>query len=184
MTWHCDDDYGVCRAGGGHITLDFSDCDGYLNFLAWTPSTDLLMCEGDCDSDSDCKGDLECWRTEDHGKGVQPEGCRGSMYDSTADYCVAEGVAASVVARNPISDDMMPLDVNQDPPHAFAPHDFAPHDFEVKVVFPGPMYAVASIAVFVLLCFLWTVLVRRCRTKQQFQVVSQCDDSQEEDNCL
>jgi len=57
-------------------------------------------------------------------------------------------------------------------------------DFEVKVVFPGPEYAVALVAVFALLCFMWTVMVRRFRSKPQFQVVRQCGDSQEEDNCL
>ena len=47
----------------------------------------LAMCEGDCDSDSDCKDDLECFHRD--GDESVP-GCEDSPYATYGyDYCVS-----------------------------------------------------------------------------------------------
>ena len=52
-----------------------------------SPVTPLAMCEGDCDYDSDCKGDLICF--ERNGDESVP-GCDDSPYATTGyDYCVS-----------------------------------------------------------------------------------------------
>jgi len=171
VTWHCNDNTGKCDVWKS----DHDHCDGLLGWYGWTPETkgDMQLCDGDCDCDDDCSGNLECWRTEDHGLGAMPRGCQGAMYHETADYCVAAGYSASMTASNPLSDDMGPLDVDDNP-----------RPFEIKVVFPGPMYAVAFVVALGLLCCAWTVMVRQCRHKPHFQAVSRCSESEEEDNCL
>ena len=46
----------------------------------------LRECEGDCDNDSECEGNLKCFhRTYSGGLGPVP-GCRGVMFQD-ADYC-------------------------------------------------------------------------------------------------
>jgi len=52
-----------------------------------SPVTPLAMCEGDCDYDSDCKGDLICFQRD--GDESVP-GCDDSEYATTGyDYCVS-----------------------------------------------------------------------------------------------
>ncbi|EJK45080.1 hypothetical protein THAOC_36325 [Thalassiosira oceanica] len=54
--------------------------------VATEPVDPLSRCQGDCDSDSECEGDLLCWfRNEGDGIGLPP-GCLGSFY-SDYDYC-------------------------------------------------------------------------------------------------
>jgi len=55
-----------------------------LEWLGWNPRIPLLECQGDCDHDSDCEGDLLC------AADVVPPGCRGRPRRRgrrTADYC-------------------------------------------------------------------------------------------------
>jgi len=46
----------------------------------------LLECEGDCDSDADCHGNLRCWHRSKWSDLVPP-GCRGSPHKKSHDYC-------------------------------------------------------------------------------------------------
>ena len=59
-----------------------------LKSLEWRgeePDSALGRCEGDCDDDSDCIGDLECWQRTSNGMPVPP-GCSGQpLMDH--DYC-------------------------------------------------------------------------------------------------
>jgi len=53
------------------------------------PSDDcgcLLECEGDCDSDADCHGNLVCWH-RDGWDDLVPPGCRGDVHGRLYDYC-------------------------------------------------------------------------------------------------
>ena len=63
--------------------------NGKLHTYGATPTSyiPLAMCEGDCDSDSDCKDDLECFHRD--GDESVP-GCDDSPYATTGyDYCVS-----------------------------------------------------------------------------------------------
>ena len=53
----------------------------------WKPegAFPLQMCEGDCDDDNDCAGDLICFQRNG---GMDVPGCQGSD-DSTIDYCTS-----------------------------------------------------------------------------------------------
>ena len=53
-----------------------------------SPSKKCNVCEGDCDSDNDCKGDFVCFKRRKNGFKKVP-GCRGGKSDkSGTDYCV------------------------------------------------------------------------------------------------
>jgi hypothetical protein len=41
-------------------SLSASPPGSVLHFLAWNPSLPLQHCEGDCDRDADCDGDMIC----------------------------------------------------------------------------------------------------------------------------
>jgi hypothetical protein len=49
-----------------------------------TSSYPCSVCEGDCDSDSDCFGSLRCWQRSG---GRASNDCKGSMGPSGHDYC-------------------------------------------------------------------------------------------------
>jgi len=52
-----------------------------------SPNCDCLdECQGDCDSDNDCMGDLKCWHRNDWDDAVPP-GCSGSAHEKSHDYC-------------------------------------------------------------------------------------------------
>jgi len=63
-----------------------------LEWKGWHPSTPLSKCQGDCDSDDDCSGDLSCFQSD----AVAP-GCWGRRYD-LADYCYDPSSSAKAVA--------------------------------------------------------------------------------------
>jgi len=185
VTHHCDDDYGVCRAfNAAHGPINgIAHCDQYIVTLGLNPTHTLFACEGDCDSDIDCSnkyGDSVCFH-RNYASDPQPPGCLGTVF-SNWDYCVYE---TDLDAAYPGGWDA----ISHEPDAPEPALKVFPDDpmFEVKVVFPGPEYALALLAIFALVCFVWTVLVRRCRFKvgkPQFQVLNQCEDSQEENNCL
>lgn len=53
-----------------------------------SPSKKCNVCEGDCDSDNDCKGDFVCFKRRKNSFKKVP-GCRGGKSDkSGTDYCV------------------------------------------------------------------------------------------------
>jgi hypothetical protein len=55
-----------------------------LDFLDKDPSFTLALCQGDCDEDDDCEGDLVCFQRD----GDKPvPGCSGSD-GSRSDYCI------------------------------------------------------------------------------------------------
>ena len=58
---------------------------GKLDFLAWNPPTPLSRCQGDCDKDWDCAGDLVCLQRSAAGEDVP--GCTGGGVPSIADFC-------------------------------------------------------------------------------------------------
>ena len=54
--------------------------------LGWTPATiPLSECQGDCDNDNQCQGDLVCFEN-DVGETNVPEGCSGTA-NNHVDYC-------------------------------------------------------------------------------------------------
>ena len=46
----------------------------------------LTECQGDCDSDNDCKGELLCWQRDDWSTPIPP-GCYGTPHFKMYDYC-------------------------------------------------------------------------------------------------
>lgn len=83
----------------------------------WKPSGayPLQMCEGDCDDDNDCAGDLICFQRN---TGLEVPGCKGSD-ESTIDYCTNAQFAISSpsllahVGNNGKPEDAFPLKVCQ-----------------------------------------------------------------------
>lgn len=60
-----------------------------LEFVSWTPNGLLQICEGDCDSDDDCEGDLICFVREGAISTITVPGCAGEdLVDSNVDFCV------------------------------------------------------------------------------------------------
>jgi len=56
-----------------------------LRNVGGNPITPLFICEGDCDKDEDCNGDLMCFHNVDDATDV-PEGCVGTA-SANWDYC-------------------------------------------------------------------------------------------------
>jgi len=52
-----------------------------VSWLGWSPGSGLQECEGDCDNNDDCSGNLQCFHN-----GIPP-GCEGAAENSAADYC-------------------------------------------------------------------------------------------------
>jgi hypothetical protein len=61
-----------------------------LDFVAWSPPLPLQHCQGDCDNDSDCDGEMICFRRDIVNSEIPP-GCeklQGMMILRIADFCV------------------------------------------------------------------------------------------------
>merc|ERR1711981_662345 len=67
-------DYCVRRANSSHYT-----------FFGWHTRGRLGRCQGDCDSNKDCRRGLRCAQTNGYARG---NGCRGRSHKKAADYCV------------------------------------------------------------------------------------------------
>ena len=69
------------------VTVYCSSPRTELEFLGWGPAnrTALGECQGDCDSDDECEGDLVCFYNDAFETNV-PDGCIGTAYDHV-DYC-------------------------------------------------------------------------------------------------
>lgn len=67
-------------------------------------ASNLKECEGDCDSDSDCSGNLKCYYN------ALPPGCTGSIV-STMDYCYDSSNSGNVLPAHPAFpvDDVFPM---------------------------------------------------------------------------
>jgi len=60
-----------------------------LNFVRNPPRSPLGLCEGDCDDDDECAGDLKCFQRNRRGQAVP--GCSpGGDDDNTSDFCYRE----------------------------------------------------------------------------------------------
>ena len=58
-----------------------------MSFVAWTPTEPLGNCQGDCDSDLDCAGNLECFQRDGDATVAVP-GCNNSnQLDPSVDVC-------------------------------------------------------------------------------------------------
>ena len=56
-----------------------------LEFLSWSPPELLQQCQGDCDMDVECAGDMICY----HRTASAPvPGCENSDVPSIADFCI------------------------------------------------------------------------------------------------
>merc|ERR1711981_552639 len=55
-------------------------------FFGWKPRGKLGRCQGDCDSNKECRGDLRCDHTNGYARGA---GCNGRSHKKMADYCVS-----------------------------------------------------------------------------------------------
>merc|ERR1719334_3144393 len=68
-------------------TVDYFLCDAppHLVDVELDPNYALAECEGDCDNDSDCEGDLVCFHNVDGSSDVAP-GCQGTA-TANWDYC-------------------------------------------------------------------------------------------------
>jgi len=91
-------DHGLrCAQTSGHLTkhncggkgkkyADYCVKDYKFNFRGWTVKGKLGICEGDCDSNKNCRAGLRCAQTNGYLKGHQCAG-RGRR---AADYCVSD----------------------------------------------------------------------------------------------
>jgi hypothetical protein len=68
--------------------LSLSDID-VIDFLVWVPSLPLQHCEGDCDKDMDCAGDMICYQRDRGHIGGVP-GCEvdNDAPPALADFCI------------------------------------------------------------------------------------------------
>ena len=57
-----------------------------LEWKGWSPSGSLGWCQGDCDNDSHCEGDLKCFHD------TVPPGCSGTAASNSADYCGSDQI--------------------------------------------------------------------------------------------
>jgi len=93
LCWQRDSGDGLPLGCEGTPGRDYDYCYApvgkKLRSIAVNPSHKLGLCEGDCDKDSDCRGDLFCWQRDDSGgdQGLAiPPGCYGTP-NSQWDYC-------------------------------------------------------------------------------------------------
>ena len=63
--------------------------NGGLDWNSCTPGRPCGACEGDCDSDRDCAGNLKCFQRNGNGPG--PPGCAASGMRAHMDYCYDPG---------------------------------------------------------------------------------------------
>jgi len=59
---------------------------GELVWFSWYQTGGLNACQGDCNDDDDCSGDLECYHNAGK-KNVDVPGCTGTVDSDSADYC-------------------------------------------------------------------------------------------------
>lgn len=85
-----------------------------LQNVSENPPSPLTQCQGDCDSDSDCAGNLKCWH-RDNDTDPLPPGCSvtGDTPISWYDYCYDDDPSAIGVVQFIASDPNYPLQVCQ-----------------------------------------------------------------------
>jgi len=74
---------------GTNVTTSSNSTPPTLEFVAWSPDQPLKMCQGDCDTDADCEGDLVCLTRTGDGPDVQVPGCEDDVeLPRSLDFCV------------------------------------------------------------------------------------------------
>jgi hypothetical protein len=68
-----------------------------LTSFGWSPTKTLQACEGDCDNDNQCAGDLKCFQRDDR---TAVPGCSGPGVDGW-DYCVYPPNPAATPTASP-----------------------------------------------------------------------------------
>jgi len=92
---------------------------GELVWFSWYQTGGLNACQGDCDNDDDCSGDLECYHNAGK-KGVDVPGCTGTptVTSGGEDYCYDPnyelGVAAAAGFASGHSEDEPAEDMEPD----------------------------------------------------------------------
>eukprot|EP00986_Skeletonema_menzelii_P017166 scaffold17956_cov69-Skeletonema_menzelii.AAC.1 len=84
-----------------------------IKFISWSPTAPLGECEGDCDGDRQCAGDLICHKRDAN---EEVPGCSGGGSDeSNADYCtrLAADTASPTMSSSPTS---LPTTAEPTPP--------------------------------------------------------------------
>jgi hypothetical protein len=60
-----------------------------LQFVAWSPNALLQACQGDCDTNDDCEGDLVCFQRNGNNFTFTVPGCEGpESIEVNVDICV------------------------------------------------------------------------------------------------
>jgi len=162
LAWGCD--YTKHWTGGSVFVR--SDVD--LSWLGWSPGSGLTECEGDCDYDSDCSGNLLCFHD-----GVPP-GCSGSVYSSYSDYCYDPSSSAKTAFfERPQAGDH-PLDFLAEPEQTPWTLTLSGKDLAILVL------VAVNLAVLVSVCF----VCARSRTHgvvKKYQAVRMVGDSELEE---
>ena len=87
QTQYCNED-GLCNWRSGEKDCRSKDT-GKINMVdkgGGYSGSSLGECEGDCDSDANCAGDLECWHRSPNYPAIPP-GCSGYPHAVSHDYC-------------------------------------------------------------------------------------------------
>jgi len=129
---------------------------GELVWFSWYQTGGLNACQGDCDNDDDCSGDLECYHNAGK-KGVDVPGCTGTptVTSGGEDYCYDPnyelGVAAAAGFASGHSDDEPAEDM--EPDHAASDEEAVNfYDFIMMMVGAAiGVMVVAGIVAFVVL---------------------------------
>jgi len=87
VTNYCDEN-GLCQRRSGKASCDGDNINTRrIRMVAkgWSPIDNLGECEGDCDLDDDCTGNLECWQRSSAYPAIPP-GCSGYPPGGALEY--------------------------------------------------------------------------------------------------
>ena len=60
-----------------------------IEFVAWTPTVELQDCQGDCDTDDDCRGDFLCFKRNGEAETYEVPGCKSpELIANSVDVCI------------------------------------------------------------------------------------------------
>ena len=137
------------------------------------PTEPLGECEGDCDDDSDCIGDMKCYQRTNCGTGCIPTGCTGTPYPEWNDYCYVDVSAAQspgVMIPDPFDADYDPI--VEDPANENWSNWYRIHHKDLVTVL---------MAALVVLCAVNLCVTVRQRQQAPYVVVKQFDTESERD---
>ena len=81
----CQGDANLIGSGGDDFCIRLSDLEFVGNNGNPPEAFPLQKCQGDCDNDEECKGELVCFHRNG---GEEVPGCEGNDV-STVDYCIS-----------------------------------------------------------------------------------------------